>query len=74
VAVRQPGRRDERLVGEADLVVRLVPSACARTEARVSSSRAESVSSRPIGPRWTAGGELAGDMPKNRPSRSPNGS
>jgi hypothetical protein len=51
-----------------------LPSACARTEARVSSSRADSVSSRPIGTRCTAGGELAGDMPKNRPSSSANGS
>lgn len=51
-----------------------VPSSTARRVARPRGSCDYSVRSRPIGTRCTAGGEEAGDMPKNLFSRSPNGS
>ncbi|GGX30881.1 hypothetical protein GCM10010321_52270 [Streptomyces chartreusis] len=38
----------------------------ARPAARLRSSCEDSVNSRPIGTRWTAGGDDAGDMPKKR--------
>ncbi len=51
-----------------------VPSSTALRVARLSSSCEDSVSSLPMGTRCTAGGEEAGDIPKNRFSISLNGS
>ncbi|GHB61800.1 hypothetical protein GCM10010377_60990 [Streptomyces viridiviolaceus] len=51
-----------------------VPSSRARRAARLRSSWEDSVSNRPIGTRCTAGGDDAGDMPKNRFNSSLNGS
>ncbi len=50
------------------------PSSAARRAASASSSCEDSLSSRPIGTRCTAGGEASGLIPKNRLSRSENGS
>ncbi|RPK77421.1 hypothetical protein EES44_00100 [Streptomyces sp. ADI96-15] len=50
------------------------PSSSALAVARPSRSRADSVSSRPMGTRWTAGGEAPGVIPKKRFSRSEKGS
>ena len=52
----------------------LLPSSDARRAASPSSSWEDSLSNRPIGTRCTAGGEASGLIPKNRLSRSENGS
>ncbi|MFD0515140.1 hypothetical protein ACFQ0Q_41850 [Streptomyces aureus] len=51
-----------------------MPSSIAFRAARLRSSCDDSVNSRPIGTRWTAGGEEAGDIPKNRLNKSLKGS